>query len=50
MIRSNSEVLLRDKEFYEMQDEDDEIAMYCKLAEQNIVDGLHIRHLSQHKN
>lgn len=33
MIRSNSECLLRDKEFYEMQDEDDEIAMYCKFTE-----------------
>ena len=46
MIRSNSECLLRDKEFYEMQDEDDEIAMYCKFAEQNIIEGLHIRNLS----
>jgi len=30
MIRSNSEERLRDKEFYEMCDEEDEIAMYCK--------------------
>ena len=33
-----------------MQDEEDEIAMYCKFAEQNIVEGLHVRNLSQHKN
>ena len=33
MIRSNSECLLRDKEFYEMCDLDDEILLYQKLAE-----------------
>jgi hypothetical protein len=33
MIRSSSECQLRDKEFYEMCDEEDEIAMYCKYSE-----------------
>jgi len=44
MIRSHSECQLRDKEFYEMCDEDDEIAMYCKFAEQNIMDAIHVSH------
>ena len=50
MIRSNSEERLRDKEFYEMCDEEDEIAMYCKYQEQNIFDAIHVRNLSQFKN
>ena len=29
-----------------MCDEDDEIAMFCKFAEQNIVDNMHVRNLS----
>ena len=46
MIRSNSECQLRDKEFYEMCDDEDEIAMYCKFAEQNLFDAIHVRNLS----
>lgn len=45
-MRSNSECQLRDKEFYEMCDDEDEIAMFCKFAEQNIVDNLHVRNLT----
>jgi len=33
-----------------MVDEDDEIAMYCKIAEQNFLDALHMRRLSQSNN
>ena len=44
MTRSQSECQLRDKEFYDMCDEEDEIAMYCKFAEQNILDAIHISH------
>jgi len=47
LIRSNSECQLRDKEFYEMCADEDEVAMYCKLAEQNIFDAIHGRNLSQ---
>lgn len=27
--------------------DEDEVAMYCKLAEQNIFDAIHIRNMSQ---
>jgi hypothetical protein len=37
--------MLRDKEFYEMCDDEDEIAVYCKLAEQNILDSIYLRNL-----
>ena len=47
LFRSNSECMLRDKEFYEMQDDEDEIAMYLKLAEQNILDSIYLRNLKQ---
>lgn len=50
MIRSNSECQLRDKEFYEMCDEEDEIAMFCKFAEQNILENMHVRNLSKEYN
>ena len=33
-----------------MCDEDDEIAMYCKLAEQNFFEAFHHRRLSQSKS
>lgn len=50
LIRSASECQLRDKEFYEMCDDEDEIAMFCKFAEQNILDNMHIRNLSSQYN
>jgi hypothetical protein len=50
LVRSNSECQLRDKEFYEMCADEDEVAMYCKLAEQNIFDAIHVRNLSQSQN
>jgi hypothetical protein len=31
-----------------MCDEDDEIAMYHKFAEQNILDAIHVRNLSNY--
>ena len=33
LVRSSSECQLRDKAFYEMCADEDEVAMYCKLAE-----------------
>jgi hypothetical protein len=53
LIRSNSECQLRDKEFYEMCDEEDEINIFCKFAEQNFLENMHVRNLSaqyNHKN
>ena len=35
--------MLRDKEFYDMCDDEDEIVMYCKLAEQSILDAIQMR-------
>ena len=48
MLRSNSECHLRDKEFYEMCDLDDEIFLYQKLAEQSILDAIHLKNVSDH--
>ena len=33
-MRSQSECQLRDKEFYEMCDDEDEVVLYCKMADQ----------------
>lgn len=33
LVRSSSETLLRDKQFYDMADDEDEVAVYCKLQE-----------------
>ena len=33
LVRSSSECLLRDKEFYDMADDEDEVAVYCKMQE-----------------
>ena len=33
-----------------MCDDEDEIAMFCKFAEQNIVDNFHVRNLSAQYN
>lgn len=46
LVRSSSECNLRDNAFYEMCDDEDEIAMYCKYSEQNILDAIHVRNLS----
>ena len=46
LVRSSSECNLRDNAFYEMWDDEDEIAMYCKYSEQNILDAIHVRNLS----
>ena len=34
LMRSQSECQLRDKEFYEMCDDEDEVVLYCKMADQ----------------
>lgn len=34
LVRSQSECQLRDKEFYEMCDDEDEVVLYCKMADQ----------------
>jgi hypothetical protein len=33
-----------------MCDDEDEIVMYCKLAEQSILDAIHMRHLSDYQH
>ena len=33
-----------------MCDDEDEIAMFCKFAEQNFVDNLHVRNISAQYN
>ena len=37
LVRSNSECLLRNKEYYDMADDEDEIALYFKLAEDSVL-------------
>lgn len=34
LMRSQSECQLRDKDFYEMCDDEDEVVLYCKMADQ----------------
>lgn len=48
LVRSSSECQFRDKQFYDMCDDDDEIAMYFKFAEQNLIDAIHVRNLSNY--
>jgi len=57
LMRSQSEYQLRDREFYEMCDDEDEVVLYCKMAdriaEQTIISSMHDhihRNLSQRNN
>lgn len=45
MTRSQSECQLRDREFYEMCDDEDEVAIYFKQAERNVVNAIHVSQL-----
>ena len=41
---------MRDKEFYDMADDEDEVAVYCKLQEQGVLDVFYQRNLSEMQN